>query len=63
VDSPALKAGPYASIVDHLTLESGPSTLRQKASDDVPTPMEDYNTKEDNLLGEDLVDYGATEST
>jgi hypothetical protein len=33
----------------------GPSTLRQNTSDDVPTHIE-----EDDLLGEDLVDYGAT---
>jgi hypothetical protein len=32
-----------------------PSTLRRNTSDDVPTHIE-----EDDLLGEDLVDYGAT---
>jgi hypothetical protein len=26
----------------------------------MPTPMEEDNTKEDDLLGEDLVDYGAS---
>jgi hypothetical protein len=41
--------------MDHPTLESGLSTLCQDTSNDAPTPME-----EDDLLGEDLVDYGAT---
>jgi hypothetical protein len=38
--------------MDRPTPESEPSTLHQDTSDDVPTP-----TEEDNLLGEDLVDY------
>jgi hypothetical protein len=42
-------------VVDRPTLESRPSTLRQDTSNDAPTPME-----EDDLLREDLVDYGAT---
>jgi hypothetical protein len=37
------------------TPESGPSAPHQDASDDVPTSME-----EDDLLGEDLVDYEAS---
>jgi hypothetical protein len=40
--------------MDRPTLESGPSALRQDASKDAPIPME-----EDDLLEEDLVDYGA----
>jgi hypothetical protein len=32
----------------------------QNASDDTRTPMEEDNTEEDGLLGEDLVDYGAS---
>jgi hypothetical protein len=59
MDSPAAEAGPFASIADRPTLESVSSAPRQKASDDTPTPMEEYNTEEDNLLGEDLVNYGA----
>jgi hypothetical protein len=54
-DSPAGKAGPSAQDVDRPTPESGPSALHQDASDDVSTPME-----EDDLLGEDLVDYEAS---
>jgi hypothetical protein len=55
VDSPAIKAGPSAQGADRLTPESGPSALHQDTSNDVPTPME-----EDELLGEDLVDYEAS---
>jgi hypothetical protein len=54
-DSPAIKARPSAQGADHLTPESGPSALHQDTSNDVPTPME-----EDELLGEDLVDYEAS---
>jgi hypothetical protein len=54
-DRPAIKVGPSADVADCLALESKPSTLRQNTSNDAPKPME-----EDNLLGEDLVDYGAT---
>jgi hypothetical protein len=54
-DSPAGKARPSAQGADRPTPESGPSALHQDASEDVPTPME-----EDDLLGEDLVDYEAS---
>jgi hypothetical protein len=54
-DSPAIKAGPSADDTDRPTLESVPSALYQGTSNDVPTPM-----KEDDLLGEDLVDYEAS---
>jgi hypothetical protein len=54
-DSPAINTGPTVQGVDHTTPESGPSTLHQDTSNDVPTPME-----KDDLQGEDLVDYGAT---
>jgi hypothetical protein len=53
-DSLTIKVEPSADVMDHPTLESGPSALRQNTSNDVPTPMEE------DLLGEDLVDYGAT---
>jgi hypothetical protein len=43
------------SVTDSPTLEFGPSTLCLNNSNDAPTPME-----EDDLVGEDLVDYGAT---
>ena len=54
-DSPAIKTGPTVQGADHPTPEAKPSALHQDTSDDVPTPME-----EDDLQGEDLVDYGAT---
>jgi hypothetical protein len=54
-DSPAKKVESSAPGVDRPTPESGPSAPHQDASDDVPTPME-----EDDLLGEDLVDYEAS---
>jgi hypothetical protein len=54
-DSPAKKAEPSAQGVDRPTPEAGPSAPHQDASDDMPTPME-----EDDLLGEDLVDYEAS---
>jgi hypothetical protein len=54
-DSPTIKAGPCADDTDRPIPEAGPSALHQDTSNDVPTPME-----EDDLQGEDLVDYGAT---
>jgi hypothetical protein len=54
-DSPAIKAGPSAQGTDSPTPESRPSALYQDTSNDAPTPME-----EDDLLGEDLVDYEAS---
>jgi hypothetical protein len=54
-DNPAKKDGPSTQGADRLTLDSGLSAPHQDASDDVPTSME-----EDDLLGEDLVDYEAS---
>jgi hypothetical protein len=54
-DNLAIKAGPSVQGTDRPTPEAGPSALHQDTSNDVPTPIE-----EDNLLGEDLVDYGVT---
>jgi hypothetical protein len=54
-DSLANKAGQSAPGADCPTPESGSSAPHQDASDDVPTLME-----EDDLLGEDLVDYEAS---
>jgi hypothetical protein len=54
-DSPAKKAGPATEGTDRPTPESGPSAPHQDTSDDMSTPME-----EDDLLGEDLVDYEAS---
>jgi hypothetical protein len=55
VDSPAIKTRPSADDTDRLTPKAESSALYQDTSNDVPTPME-----EDDLQGEDLVDYGAT---
>jgi hypothetical protein len=54
-DSLPKKAEPSALGADRPTPESGPSAPHQDAFDDVLTPME-----EDDLLGEDLVDYEAS---
>jgi hypothetical protein len=54
-DSLANKAGQSAPGADRPTPEFGPSAPHQDASDDVPTSME-----EDDLLGEDLVNYEAS---
>jgi hypothetical protein len=51
----ANKAGKSAPGADRPTSESGPSAPRQDTSDGIPTSMED-----DDLLGEDLVDYEAS---
>jgi hypothetical protein len=54
-DSLANKAGQSAPGADRTTHESGPSAPHQDTSDDMPTSME-----EDDLLGEDLVNYEAS---
>jgi hypothetical protein len=54
-ESPAKKDGPSTQGTDRPTPESGRSAPHQDASDDVPTSIE-----EDDLLGEDLVDYEAS---
>jgi hypothetical protein len=54
-DSPAKKVGPSTQGADHPTPKSRPSAPHQDASNDILTPME-----EDDLLGEDLVDYEAS---
>ena len=54
-DSPAKKVVPATEGADRPTPESGPSAPHQDASDDVLTSMQ-----EDDLLGEDLVDYEAS---
>jgi hypothetical protein len=54
-DSLAIKARPSADDTNCPTLESRPFALHQDTSNNVPTPME-----EDDLLEEDLVDYEAS---
>jgi hypothetical protein len=54
-DNPAKKDRPSTQGADRPTTESRPSAPHQDASDDVPTSME-----EDDLLGEDLVNYEAS---
>jgi hypothetical protein len=55
VDSLANEADQSAPGADHPLPEFGPSAPLQEASNDMPTSME-----EDDLLGEDLVDYEAS---
>jgi hypothetical protein len=40
--------------------ESRPFAPHQESSNDTPTPMDEDNVEEDDLLGEDLVDYEAS---
>jgi hypothetical protein len=54
-DRPAIKDRPFVQGTNRSTPKAGPSALHQDTSNDVSAPME-----EDNLLGEDLVEYGAT---
>jgi hypothetical protein len=54
-DSPAIKTGPTVQGADRPTPEAEPSALHHDTSNDVPTLME-----EDDLQGEDLVDYRTT---
>jgi hypothetical protein len=55
VDSLTIKAGSSVHDANHPTPVTEPSALHQDTSNNVPTPME-----EDDMRGEDLVDYGAT---
>jgi hypothetical protein len=54
-DSPAIKNGPTVQGADRPTPEADSSAIHHDTCNDVPTPME-----EDDLQGEDLVDYKAT---
>jgi hypothetical protein len=54
-DSPAIKTGTTVQGADHPTPEADSSAIHHDTCNDVPTPME-----EDDLQGEDLVDYEAT---
>jgi hypothetical protein len=60
MESPTAEAGPSTFIADRLLLESGQFAPHQNASDDAPTPIEEDKTDGDDLLGEDLVDYGTS---
>jgi hypothetical protein len=60
VDRPAPAAGPSEPGADHPTPESGPSAVHQESSNNTPTPMDEDNVEEDDLLGDDLVDYEAS---
>jgi hypothetical protein len=44
---------------DRLTSEFGPSAPHQEASNNAPTLMDEDNIDEDDVLGEDLVDFRA----
>jgi hypothetical protein len=54
-DSPAIKTGPTVQGADRPTPEADSSAIHHDTCNDVPTPME-----EDDLQEEDLVDYKAT---
>jgi hypothetical protein len=47
-------------IEDKKTTEYGLSAPHQEASNDVPTPVDEDKNEKDDLLGEDLVDYGTS---
>jgi hypothetical protein len=53
--SPAIKTGPTEQGADRPTTEADSSAIHYDTCNNVPTPME-----EDDLQGEDLVDYEAT---
>jgi hypothetical protein len=53
-DSPAIKTGPTVQGADRPTPEAD-SSVHHDTYNDIPTSME-----EDDLQGEDLVDYEAT---
>jgi hypothetical protein len=55
VDRSALAVGPTIQPP-----KTGPSAPRQETFDDTPTPMDEGNIKEDDLMGEDLVNYKAS---
>jgi hypothetical protein len=59
-DSPTPEARSSEPGVDRPTTEFSPSAPHQGDSNDAPTPMDEDNVEEDDLLGEDLVDYGAS---
>lgn len=53
-------AGPSEPSTDRPAPVSKPSVPHQYASKDAPTPMDEDSIKDDDLLGGDLVDYGAS---
>jgi hypothetical protein len=57
-DRPALEVGPPDSSVDSLLSMSGPSVPYQEAPKDISITM-DQDDDEDDLLGEERVDYEA----
>jgi hypothetical protein len=59
-DHPALVVGPSEPSADYPTPKFGPSMPHQETSDDAPASMDEDNIEEDDLLGEDLVNYGAS---
>jgi hypothetical protein len=54
-DSPAIKTGPTIQGADRPTPEAESSAIHHDTCNDVPTSME-----EDDLQGDDLVDYETT---
>ena len=56
----ALSVKLFEPRADRLTSEFGPSAPHQEASNDALAPMDEDNVEEDDLLGEDEVDKGAS---
>jgi hypothetical protein len=59
-DSLAPVVGPSEPRADRPITESEQFAPHLESSNNAPTPMDEDNTEEDDLLGEDLVDYGAS---
>jgi hypothetical protein len=60
MDSSDPVARPSEPSMDCLTLMPRPFVPHQEASKDTPTPMDEDNIEEDDLLCGDLFDYGAS---
>jgi hypothetical protein len=59
-DRPVLVVGRSEPSVDYPTAKFAPSMPHQETSDNAPALMDEDSIEEDDLLGEDLVDYGAS---
>jgi hypothetical protein len=62
-DNSAPEAGPSEPGADRSIPKSRSSTPHHEASNNVPTPLDEDNVEEDDLLGEDLVDTEPCPST
>jgi hypothetical protein len=60
MDSPGLEARPSRCTVDCTARGPRPSSPHQEAIEESLVPMDQSGDDDDNLLGEDIVDYGAS---